>query len=76
MCSFDKTIKIWDLNSGECIKTLTGHNRGIMCIKHYIGDILVSISHDETIKIWNLTTGECTNTIRGHENVVKSLIFI
>ena len=24
-CSYDKTIKIWDLNSHKCFKTLEGH---------------------------------------------------
>ena len=24
-CSGDKTIKIWDLNTGKCLKTLKGH---------------------------------------------------
>ena len=31
----DKTIKLWNLKSGENIHTLTGHDGHINCLKHY-----------------------------------------
>jgi WD40 repeat protein len=30
--SFDKTIKIWDLVTGACLMTLTGHGRTVRCV--------------------------------------------
>jgi dynein assembly factor with WDR repeat domains 1 len=30
--SFDKTAKIWDSNSGECLSTLIGHDYEIVCL--------------------------------------------
>ena len=30
--SFDKSIKIWDLNSGKCIKTLFGHDGHVLLV--------------------------------------------
>jgi WD40 repeat protein len=29
-CSDDKTVRIWDVSLGECIRTLTGHD-GSVC---------------------------------------------
>ena len=53
--SWDKTIKIWDLNSGECLKTLRGHECCVLSIA-IKNDKIVSGSDDKTIKIWDLST--------------------
>ena len=30
--SFDHTIKIWDIDSWECVQTLNGHELNIICL--------------------------------------------
>ena len=30
--SFDKTAKIWDSSTGECLSTLKGHDYEIVCL--------------------------------------------
>lgn len=30
--SFDRTAKIWDSNTGECLSTLKGHDYEIVCL--------------------------------------------
>ena len=58
--SFDCTIKIWDINTLECIQTLTGHNSNIICIISLNDNndnpkksgSIASCSNDKTIKIW------------------------
>ena len=52
--SEDKTIKIWDLESGNCIKTLQGHTNIVRCIKLLPSGELVSSSDDNTINVWDL----------------------
>lgn len=32
-CSHDRTIKIWNLNSGQCINTFLGHSKDVACIQ-------------------------------------------
>ena len=54
--SFDKTIKIWSLNSGECISTLTNFTTSDI---HYSifspnGQKIASACEDGTMCIWNL----------------------
>jgi WD40 repeat protein len=72
--SMDKTIKIWDFNTGKCLKTLEGHTSAvesiaISCCDEYI----VSGSWDKTIKIWDVKTGKCLKTLKGHNDYILSI---
>jgi WD40 repeat protein len=70
--SQDKTIKVWDLNSGKLIYTLSGHNSGIYSLA-VTDNKLLSCSADRTIKIWDLNTAELKFTLLGHNSHVYSL---
>ena len=78
-CGYDNktiksAIKLWDLNTGECIKTLYGHEYAINCLEvTHDGKFLVSASMDKTIKVWNLRTYSCIKTIEGHVGPVVSM---
>jgi WD40 repeat protein len=62
--SWDKTIKIWDSNSGECLHTLKGHKRFISSVSFSPdGNRIISSSWDKTIKIWDLNSGMCLQTL-------------
>eukprot|EP00026_Physarum_polycephalum_P008550 Phypoly_transcript_08638.p1 GENE.Phypoly_transcript_08638~~Phypoly_transcript_08638.p1 ORF type:complete len:460 (+),score=33.93 Phypoly_transcript_08638:49-1380(+) len=70
--SADKSIKIWDMNTQECLKTLVGHHRCINCLS-YDNNLLASAC--TSVKIWNLSDSynsgkPCTFTLRGHEDCV------
>jgi WD40 repeat protein len=53
--SFDKTIKLWDLDSRQEYATLAGHNDGIVAVAFSPdGKILASASL--TIKLWDPNT--------------------
>jgi WD40 repeat protein len=72
--SADKTIKIWNLSTGQEIRTLTGHSNPVNSIViSPDGQTLVSGSADKTIKIWNLSTGKEIRTLTGHSNPVNTL---
>ncbi len=75
--SHDETIKLWDITSGQLIKTLTGH----MSYVYWSVDLLnsqtlVSGSWDQTIKLWNLSTGECFSSIKTPGSRIESLAVI
>ena len=56
--SDDKTIKLWNLESGAQIKELKGHSYYVYSVTFSLdGKTLVSGSWDKTIKIWNLESG-------------------
>ena len=50
--SSDKTIKIWDANTGQCLKTLEGHSNNVYSVAFSPdGTKIVSGSTDTTVKI-------------------------
>ena len=67
--SHDATIKIWNLESGECHKTLNGHNGWVTSILLSENSRLISSSVDKCIKIWDLDSFECKITLNNHEAV-------
>lgn len=56
-------IKIWDLATGACINTFTGHRDFVTCVA-LKGDLLYSGSLDYTIKIWDLKGERCQKTLK------------
>jgi WD40 repeat protein len=73
--SSDKTLKIWDTLTGECLDTLTGHEDEISCIVvSDEGNKIVSGSWDHTLKLWDTSSGKCIRTFRGHSNHVCSIV--
>ena len=74
--SVDKTIKIWDANTGVCLKTLEGHSEYVYSVAYSPdGRRIVSGSNDKTVKIWDANTGVCLKTLKGHKNFVLSVAF-
>ena len=61
--SWDKTMRLWDLNTGSTIRTFKGHTKDVNSVA-FSGDNrqIVSGSRDKTIKLWN-TLAECKYTI-------------
>ncbi|WP_416671205.1 WD40 domain-containing protein [Egbenema bharatensis] len=58
-------IQFWDLDDGECYKTLQGHDRWIMEIQlSPSGEVLASGSGDETIRLWDVKSGQCLRILR------------
>jgi serine/threonine protein kinase len=67
-------IKIWNLNSGQVLRTLDDHREPIRSLSlSGNGQILASGSADKTIKIWNRTTGRLLQTLEGHTEPVWSV---
>src|SRR4029077_18876303 len=55
--SDDKTAKIWEVASGSCIATLTGHTDSVRSAQfNPAGTQIVTASHDGTAKIWDVSS--------------------
>ncbi|KAL7959265.1 WD40-repeat-containing domain protein [Trichoderma compactum] len=63
--SQDQTVKLWDPDTGLCLKTLEGHTKSISSVawapdqKH-----VASASYDASVKIWDSTTGLAKFTLQ------------
>jgi Tol biopolymer transport system component len=65
--SYDKTVRLWDAESGEEKGTLTGHSDGVNSIAWSPnGETLASGSQDKTLRLWDAERGEEKGTLRGH----------
>jgi WD40 repeat protein len=74
--SYDKTIKLWNLETGQAIRTLYGHSDYVISVSFSPdGKTLASGSYDKTIKLWNLETGQAIRTLNGHIDSVSSVSF-
>jgi WD40 repeat protein len=72
--SRDKTLKIWDVTSGEAVRTLSGHTDAVTAIALTAdGNHLLSGSSDKTLKLWNLKTGSLLCTLSDHLNSVNAV---
>lgn len=74
--SCDTTIRIWNPNTGECIKTLQGHSVPVNCLVLLPDGRLISGSDDNTIRIWDPNTGECIKTLQGHYGHVACIALL
>jgi WD40 repeat protein len=72
--SEDRTVKIWDALTGECIQTLQGHrDRVWLVLFSPDGSTLLSASENQTVKLWDVRTGQCLRTLEGYSNSVLSV---
>lgn len=56
--SYDKTIKLWNVINGKCIKTFNGHEAWVIDVSFLCNDKqLVSYSADGIVKIWDIDSG-------------------
>ncbi|KAL1929707.1 hypothetical protein VTP01DRAFT_1845 [Rhizomucor pusillus] len=75
--SWDKTLRLWDLNAGTTTRRFVGHTNDVMSVSFSTDNRqIVSSSRDKTIKLWN-TLGECKYNLTedGHSDWVSCVRF-
>ena len=70
--SRDATLRVWNIETGECISLLHGHQAAVRCVQ-FDGSLVVSGAYDFTVRVWEPDTGACLHTLEGHTNRVYSL---
>jgi small GTP-binding protein len=69
--SVDKTIRLWDAQTGQHLRTLKGHSETVFSICWSPdGKTLASSSDDKSIRLWDAQTGR---TLEGHSGWVASV---
>jgi WD40 repeat protein/uncharacterized caspase-like protein len=73
--SEDKTIRVWDLESGDEIKKLKMAKPVKAAIYSPAGKRILVVLEDNVMQIWDLEKGKPLKWLSGHESEVESALF-
>ncbi len=72
--SDDKTLNIWDIQSGALLHTLEGHSDWVNAVSVTPdGKRAISASEDKTLNIWDIQSGDLLHILEGHSLGVNAV---
>ncbi len=76
-CSRDKSIRVWDFQSGWCLKSFIGHSDWVRCIDPSPnGQYVLSCSNDQSARVSHINSGNGLIALLGHTHVIETCSFI
>jgi len=64
--SFDSTVRLWDVERGSCVHTLTRHKEPVYSVAFSPdGKFFASGSFDKCVHIWSTQTGQLIHSYKG-----------
>ena len=74
------TLRVWDVESGRCVRILEGHSSDIRAVAIAPdGRLAVSggwdlvESKDNTLRVWDVERGQCLHELPGHREGIRAL---
>ncbi len=62
----DANLRVWDLQSGKCVRVLEGHARRVTAVAVTPdGRFALSGSLDTTLRVWDLKAGKSLRSLKG-----------
>ncbi|ETO18585.1 WD-40 repeat protein [Reticulomyxa filosa] len=81
--SFDKTIRLWDIENTKQLIVFNGHEGTVRTVKYSRnetnivgGNVIYSGSDDKTIRLWDIRTGKQIHVFKGHTNDVWAVEYL
>ena len=72
----DRIVTLWDVASGNIIRTLDRHDAEIHALVYSpSGRLLVSAGGDRTVRVWDLARGEEQAALSGHRQTILALAY-
>ncbi|HVT12425.1 MAG TPA: TIR domain-containing protein [Fimbriimonadaceae bacterium] len=74
--SGDNTVRLWEVESGRCLRVLEGHKDAVWGVS-FSGDgrLALSGSEDKTVRLWEVESGRCLRVLEGHTESVYGVSF-
>ncbi|KAI8646541.1 WD40-repeat-containing domain protein [Parasitella parasitica] len=70
--SRDRNLKMWNIRTGQLLRTLEGHTASVLCLQ-FDHRYIISGSSDGTLIIWDINTGRKLKTLKGHGESVLNV---
>jgi WD40 repeat protein len=74
--SNDKTLRVWDIDNGECLQEFKGHEDWVSTVAVINEQKVVSGSRDKTLRVWDIHSGVCLQKLKGHKGPVNAVAVI
>ena len=73
--SEDRTVRLWDTESGRLLHTLAGHTSVPVCVTWSPDSQIIAsgCTDDHSIYLWNAETGELLRVLQGHTDWINSI---
>ena len=68
-----KTLRVWDPESGECLRTLVGHQDSVTCCAPLGVGCVVSGGTGGSMRVWSCETSETMRVLSGHTQEVSCI---
>lgn len=76
--SEDITLRFWDLETGECLRTLEGHKKDNLTFSPEFspnGRFALALDHSKTLWLWDLKKGKLLRSLEEYYGSVRSVVF-
>lgn len=72
----DRSVRLWDINSGECVRVMPKHAHGVSKVAvSPDGTMVAAGTLDGVVQLWDVRKAEALTTLRQHRTMISSLTF-
>ncbi|KAK9458918.1 WD40-repeat-containing domain protein [Lipomyces oligophaga] len=70
--SADRTVRLWNLDSGECLRTISDHSRGIATVA-FDGRTVVSGGSGKYLHFYDIYSGQTRIIDQAHQRLIRTI---
>jgi small GTP-binding protein len=72
----DRTVRLWDIETGRCLRVFKGHTNSPYCVAWSADERLAlsgGQSGDRTVRLWEVETGRCLRVLKGSASHIEGV---